>query len=84
MPERCQRGLQVHPSGRGAQGKKELKPLSAKAKAKVKPGKSAIVSLKPKKASRKKLAKAKKILVREMRTVAGEQLVRVRKLKVMQ
>jgi hypothetical protein len=65
-------------------GRKGLKPLSATAKAKVKPGKSAIVSLKPKKASRKKLAKAKKILVRETRTVAGEQRVRVRKLKVVQ
>lgn len=65
-------------------GKKKLKPLSSAARVKVKPGKSAIVSLKPKKAFRKKLAKAKKILVREKQTVGGKQQVRVRKLKVVQ
>jgi hypothetical protein len=75
----CKLTLQV-----ARKGKKGLKPLSATAKAKIKPGKSAIVSLKPKKASSKQFAKAKKILVREKRTVNGEQLVRVGKLKVVQ
>jgi YVTN family beta-propeller protein len=66
-------------------GKKpKLKALSAVARVKVKPGKAAIVSLKPKKAFRNKLATAKRILVKEKRTVAGVQLERVRKLKIVQ
>jgi YVTN family beta-propeller protein len=66
-------------------GKKpKLKPMSARARVRVKPGKTAIVSIKPRKAFRKKLARAKKVLVREKRTVAGEQRLRVRKLKIVQ
>lgn len=66
-------------------GKKpRLKPLSAASRVRVKPGKSAIVSLKPRKAFRKKLAAARRVLVMEKRTVAGVQRDRVRKLKIVQ
>lgn len=61
---------------------RRLKAQSAKAGKKLKAGKSAVLSLKPKKAARSKLAKAKKILVRETRTIDGEKRTKVRKLKV--
>lgn len=67
---------------KGKGKKRKLKPQSVPARAKVKAGKFAILSLKPKKAARGKLAKANKILVRETRTVDGEKSTRVRKLKV--
>ena len=54
------------------------------AKAKVKAGKSVIVSLKPKKKFRSKLAVAKKILVKETVTIDGSRRTRLRKLKVVQ
>jgi len=60
--------------------KKKIKPQSGFARAKVKAGKSAILSLKPRKAFAKKLAKAKKILVEETRTIDGEKTTRIRKL----
>jgi YVTN family beta-propeller protein len=63
---------------------KKLKAQSAVAKAKVKPGKKATVSLKPKKKFAKKLAKAKKILVQQIATIDGEQTTKVAKLKVVQ
>jgi YVTN family beta-propeller protein len=62
----------------------KLRAQSAVAKAKVKPGKKATVSLKPKKKFAKKLAKAKKILVQKVVTIAGEQTTTVTKLKVVQ
>lgn len=61
---------------------RRLKAQSAKAGKKLKAGKVWIASLKPKKAARNKLARAKKILVRETRTIDGEKRTRVRKLKV--
>jgi YVTN family beta-propeller protein len=63
-------------------GKGRLKSLSAVAKGKAKPGKSARLSLKPKKAFAKKLAKAKKTLVQLSVTVGGETKVKLKKLKI--
>jgi YVTN family beta-propeller protein len=65
------------------QGKK-LKALSATAKGKAKAGKSVTISLKPKKKFAKKLAKAKKVLVQEIATIAGESQTKVLKLKIVQ
>lgn len=62
--------------------KKRIKPQSGFARAKVKAGKSKTVSLKPRKAFATKLAKAKKILVEETRTIGGEKTTRIRKLPV--
>jgi YVTN family beta-propeller protein len=69
---------------KGKGEKRRLKAQSAGARVKLKAGKSAVVSLKPKKSARKKLARAKKILVRETLTIGGEKQVVVRKLKVVQ
>jgi hypothetical protein len=63
---------------------KKGKAASAVAKAKAKAGKSAIVSLKPKKKFRSKLASAKKILVKETVTISGSKRTRFRKLRVVQ
>jgi hypothetical protein len=65
------------------QGKK-LKAQSAVAKAKTKPGKTVVVTLKPKKKFAKKLAGAKKALVQQVVTVGGEQTTKVTKLKIVQ
>lgn len=67
-----------------AVGKKKgrLKAQTKVAKAKVKPGKSAIVSLKPKKAFAKKLARAKRVLVQEVVTAGGETTTKLKKLKI--
>ena len=62
--------------------KRRVKAESAIAKAKVKAGHSKIVSLKPKKAFAKKLAPAKKILVKETATIAGSTKTSFRKLKI--
>ncbi|HEX5608612.1 MAG TPA: PKD domain-containing protein [Solirubrobacterales bacterium] len=62
--------------------KKKIKAQSGYARAKVKGGKSATLRLKPRKAFAKKLAKAKKILVEETRTIDGEKTTRIRKLPV--
>ena len=59
-----------------------MKAESAIAKAKVKAGHSKIVTLKPKKAFAKKLAPAKKILVKETATIAGSTKTSFRKLKI--
>jgi YVTN family beta-propeller protein len=57
---------------RAVQRKKgKLKPLSAVARGKAKPGKAAAISLRPKKKFAKKLAAAKKILVEQTISVAG-------------
>jgi YVTN family beta-propeller protein len=61
---------------------RRLKAQSAKAGKKLKAGSTWIASLKPKKAARNKLARAKKILVRETRTIDGKKRTKVRKLKV--
>jgi YVTN family beta-propeller protein len=50
---------------------KKLKPLSAVAKGKAKPGKKATIAFRPKKKFAKKLAAAKKILVEQTISVAG-------------
>lgn len=60
------------------------KPESAVASAKLKGGKSAIVSLKPKKRFRSALASARRIRVRETLTIRGSTRTLVRKLKVVQ
>jgi YVTN family beta-propeller protein len=62
--------------------KHRVKAESAIAKAKLKAGHSKIVSLRPKKAFAKKLAPAKKILVKETATIAGSTRISFRKLKI--
>jgi YVTN family beta-propeller protein len=69
---------------RTGKGKKKLKAQSAVAKAKVKAGKSAIVSLKPTKKFAKKLATAKKTLVQQTVTAGGETTTKVGKLKIVE
>jgi YVTN family beta-propeller protein len=64
--------------------KRNGKAQSAVAKAKAKPGRSVVVSLKPKKKFRIKLAAAKKILVRESVTIDGSKRTLFTKLKVVQ
>jgi hypothetical protein len=66
--------------------KKGAKPKveTAVAKARVKAGRSAIVSLKAKKAFRTRLARAKSVLVRETATVGDSQAVRLHRLKIVQ
>lgn len=64
--------------------KGKVKARSAPARTKVKAGKSAIVSLKPKKAFRAKLARAKKALVEVTVTADGSRSTRLRKLKIVQ
>jgi YVTN family beta-propeller protein len=61
---------------------KKGKALSAVAKAKAKAGRSTIVSLKAKPAFRKKLALAKKVLVKETVRAKGSTRTRVAKLKI--
>jgi hypothetical protein len=60
------------------------KAESAVARAKLKAGKSVIVSLKPKKKFRSKLASVKKLLVRETLTTKGSKRTVFRKLKIVQ
>ena len=72
----------VKKTGKGK--KQKLKAQSAVAKAKVKAGKSAIVSLKPKKKFAKKLATAKKVLVQQTVTADGETTTKVSKLKIVE
>lgn len=67
---------------KGKGKKRQLKAQSVTTRISLKAGKSAVASLKPKKAARKKLAKARKILIRQTVTIAGEKHIRVGKLKV--
>jgi DNA-binding beta-propeller fold protein YncE len=62
--------------------KRKGKAQSAGARAKLKAGKSKIVSLKPKKKFRERLALAKKILVRETVVIKGARRIRYPRLKV--
>lgn len=62
--------------------KAKAKPESALAVARLKPGHSAIVSLKPKQAFAAKLAVASKVLVKETVTIRGTTRTSYRKLKV--
>ena len=62
--------------------KRKGRPETAVAKAKVKPGKAAIVSLKPKPAFAAKLASAAKILVKEDVTINGSKKTLIRRLRV--
>jgi hypothetical protein len=63
---------------------KKLKARSAVAKTKVKPGKSAVVSLRPKKKFARTLAVAGKALVQRVITIDGERTTKVSKLRVVQ
>jgi YVTN family beta-propeller protein len=63
---------------------KKAKPESALAKAKVKAGRTAIVSLKPTKAFAAKLAVASNVLVKETVSAHGSAKTRLAKLKVVQ
>jgi YVTN family beta-propeller protein len=62
--------------------KGRLKARSAVSRAKVRPGRSAIVSLKPKKAFVRKLAAAKRVLVVETRRIGPVQSIHLRRLKI--
>jgi len=62
--------------------KKRIKPQSGFVRTRVKPGQTKIVSIKPRKAFAKRLARAKRILVQETRKIAGEKRQRIRKLSV--
>ena len=62
--------------------KGKLKAESKVALAKVKPGKSKVVSLKPRKAFAKKLAKANKVLVQQIVKVDGKTTTKLKRLKV--
>jgi YVTN family beta-propeller protein len=68
----------------GRRKHRKLEAQSAVTRARVKAGKTAIVSLKPKRAFTEKLAKAKKVLVQEVITVSGGAQTKVRKLKIVQ
>ncbi len=63
---------------------KKLKAETAAARARVRPGKKAVVSLRPKKKFAKKLAKAKRALVQQVVTIDGEQTSKLSKLKIVQ
>jgi hypothetical protein len=62
----------------------KLKAQSAVASVRVRPGKQKTVALKPKKKFARKLAGAKRILVRQVATIDGERTTKVVKLKVVQ
>ena len=64
--------------------KQKLKAQSSVAKAKVKAGKTAVVSLKPTKKYAAKLAGAKKTLVQQVVTISGKSTTKVGKLKIVQ
>jgi hypothetical protein len=88
-PGGCRFALQVFSAkphkhvGKGKRGRtKPPVAESAVAKAKVAPGKSALVTLKPKAKYAAKLAAASKLLVRESETVAGKTHTGYRRLKV--
>jgi YVTN family beta-propeller protein len=81
-PQGCSFTLQVV-AKKPNKGKK-AKPESAVAKAKVKAGHAAIVSLKATKAFRAKLAAAKQVLVKETVSADGSTRTRVAKLKIVQ
>jgi YVTN family beta-propeller protein len=63
---------------------KRAKALSAVARVRVRPGKSAIASLKPKKAFRSRLAQARTVLVEKTQTTNGSTRTTVRRLKIVQ
>jgi YVTN family beta-propeller protein len=75
-PRRCAFRLQVLSKA------KRGKPMSSVARAKAKAGKSVIVSLKPKLRFAKRLAKAKKVLVRATVKTGDRQRTTYRKLKI--
>ena len=81
-PRGCRFKLQV--VARKPKPGHKAKTESAVARAKVKPGHSAIVSLKAKKAFRRKLAAAKRVLVKETKEIGGVQSIHYRKLKIVQ
>ncbi len=63
---------------------KKAKAQTAVARAKLKAGGSTIVSLKPRKAFRRKLARARSVLVERTQTIDGTTRTTVRKLKIVQ
>ncbi len=77
-PKGCTFKLQV------VSKKRKGKAESVVASAKLKAGRSAIVSLKPKAAYRAKLATAKKVLVKETATINGAKRTLFKKLKIVQ
>ncbi len=81
-PRGCRFKLQAL-AKKGGKGKRP-KPESSLAEAKLKPGRSAIVSLRPKKTFAAKLAGAEKVLVKETVTVKGSTRTTYRKLKIVQ
>lgn len=76
----CRFALQV--VAKKPKGKGKAKAQSAVARAKAKAGRSAIVSFKPKPAFRNKLFRARSVLVRQTRTLAGEKTTSYRRLKI--
>jgi YVTN family beta-propeller protein len=76
----CSFALQVFAAKQKPGGK--AKPESAVAKARLKAGRAAIVSLRAKKPFRVKLARAKSVLVREVATIGGSRSTRFHKLKI--
>ncbi|HEX6666638.1 MAG TPA: PKD domain-containing protein [Solirubrobacterales bacterium] len=62
--------------------KKRIKAQSQFVRTRVRPGRTKIVSIKPRKAFAKRLARAKRILVQETRKTPGEKRKRIRKLSV--
>lgn len=62
--------------------KKRIKAQSDFVRTRVRPGRTKIVSIKPRKSFAKRLARAKRILVQETRKIAGEKRKRIRKLSV--
>jgi YVTN family beta-propeller protein len=81
-PRGCRFKLQVI-AGKPKRGHK-AKTESAVARVKVKPGHSAIVSLKARSAFRGRLAGSKKVLVKEASDVGGRRSVHYRTLKIVQ
>jgi YVTN family beta-propeller protein len=66
----------------GRKKHRRLRVQSAVARARVKAGRRAIVTLKPKRAFAEKLATARKLLVQEVITVGAKRRTRLRRLKV--
>ena len=66
----------------GRRKHRKLKAQSAVARARVKAGNTAIVTLKPKRAFAEKLARAKKVLVQEVITAGGKRQTKLRRLKI--
>ncbi len=80
-PGGCRFKLQAI-SGKPRKGGRKPRALSALARVKVRPGQSAIASVKPKRSFAAKLARAKKVLVRETTTIASKTHTYYRRLRI--